>query len=417
MRNVFDQYRHAENRLTHAFFTALDRDRALLADFLKRFVPSARGQKAPSLSISVQTIPGMPELSEQDESDRRGIPDAWIHNGEDWCLVVEAKINAPLTADQLRRHIRIAGRLGFMEIAALAITAHSTPVETENGTIPTTWSRLYRWLKAHPESIWAQEAAGYFEDLEARMIGEENFSSGTLTEFAGFPFKKASDYSYLEARRVLRLAMDALRGDARLEQLGVTPSASGRKAITGKDEDNVWDYLSLRSARNAASHTNHLHLTLGVSHRIEPMVTIPNAINTPFRRSLIELEEEGFRNLVQTILSNMETRILSKEGFAIPTIRAIQRRYRTQRSVPFVDGLIDFDMRTAFADKAPVKQQPQWLSSVFEAFTGKQSNLQVQIGVKFEVARCPTMQTADALELIAEAWLACKPLVDYDTTS
>jgi hypothetical protein len=104
LRNLFDQYRHAENRLTHAFFTVLNHDRRLLAGFLRDFVKSGRGQKAEALSISVQTIPGKPEEPEQSESERYGIPDAWIHNGEDWCVVVEAKINAPLTVDQIRRH-------------------------------------------------------------------------------------------------------------------------------------------------------------------------------------------------------------------------------------------------------------------------------------------------------------------------
>lgn len=415
MRNLFDQYRHAENRLTHAFFTALDRDRTLLADFLKEFVKSARGLKAPLLSVNVQTVPGKSEEPEQDESNRRGIPDAWIHNGDDWCLVVETKINAPLVADQLRRHIRMAGTLGFTKITALAITAHSIPAKAESGAISTTWSRLYRWLKSRPDSFWAREAAGYLEDLEARMINDENLSSGTLTTFAGFPFRKASDYSYFEARRVLKLAMEALRHDARLiKQLKMDPTIPGRAAITGKEEDRVWDYLSLHSAKNSTIHTNHLHLTLGIGKHVEAMITMPNAVNPAFRRSLVHLGEEGFSDLAFSILSNLQREILSKEPLAIPTMRAVQRRYPTQRSVPFVDGLIEFDLRTANPDGGLVKHQPQWLSSIFEAFSRKRSNLQVQIGMKFELARCPTMHRTDALELVARTWLACKPLIDYE---
>ena len=35
MRNVFDQYSQAENRLTHALFSALDQDRKMLGEFLR----------------------------------------------------------------------------------------------------------------------------------------------------------------------------------------------------------------------------------------------------------------------------------------------------------------------------------------------------------------------------------------------
>ncbi|WP_373413548.1 hypothetical protein [Ensifer aridi] len=415
LRNIFDQYRHPENRLTHAFFSALDHDRTLLNDFLRVFVKSGHGQKAHGLSLSVQTIPGRPEAPEEDESDRRGIPDAWIHNGDDWCIVFESKINAPLSPDQIRRHIRIAAQLGFTRRTAVAITAHSAPVKVSDGVISTTWSQLYRWLRKHSDNFWARQAAGYFEALEARMIGEENFTSGTLTSFAGFPFAKAADYSYLEGRRVIKLATEALRRDKRLEeQLGVDPSIPGRSAITGTDEDFVWDYLSLRTSKASASHTNHPHLTLGVGQIIDVMITIPNAINTPFRRALIGLGKEGFRNLVHEFLSNMEAEVLSVEHFAAPTMRAIQRRYPSQRAVPFVDSLLEFDLRTAFDGGDPVKLQPEWLESAFAAFTHKNSNLQIQLGAKFEIKKCPSMLEESALDLIAKTWLAGKSLIDHE---
>jgi hypothetical protein len=38
MRNIFDQYTQAENRVTHAFMTALDQDRKLLGLFLRELV-------------------------------------------------------------------------------------------------------------------------------------------------------------------------------------------------------------------------------------------------------------------------------------------------------------------------------------------------------------------------------------------
>jgi len=34
------------------------------------------------------------------------------------------------------------------------------------------------------------------------------------------------------------------------------------------------------------------------------------------------------------------------------------------------------------------------------------------MGVLFPYDRCPELRKANALDLVAEAWLACKPLVD-----
>lgn len=247
------------------------------------------------------------------------------------------------------------------------------------------------------------------------MISDENFSSGALTAFAGFPFRKASDYSYLEGRRVLKQAMAVLQKDRRLvNELGMDPTISGRGAITGKDGDYVWDYLSLRTAKEADLHTQHPHLTLGVGIAADTMVTIPNSIKSPFRKSLINLGEGGFVELVRGILANVEADVLSKEPFATPTLRAIQRRYPSLRSVPFTDSISEFDLRTAFPGKDPVKHQPEWLAAVFKAFCKKRSNLQVQIGVRFEIGRCGAMRSETALDLIARSWLACKPLIDLE---
>jgi hypothetical protein len=40
---------------------------------------------------------------------------------------------------------------------------------------------------------------------------------------------------------------------------------------------------------------------------------------------------------------------------------------------------------------------------------------QIQIGALFRYERCPEFRRPDASNLIAEAWLACKPLVDFKT--
>jgi hypothetical protein len=59
------------------------------------------------------------------------------------------------------------------------------------------------------------------------------------------------------------------------------------------------------------------------------------------------------------------------------------------------------------------KVQPLWLSAAYGAFADKAgSNYQIQLGAVFRYFRCPELQKATAIDLVARAWLACKPLVD-----
>jgi len=59
------------------------------------------------------------------------------------------------------------------------------------------------------------------------------------------------------------------------------------------------------------------------------------------------------------------------------------------------------------------KTQPLWLQAAYKAFINKAgSNYQIQIGVLFPYERCPDLQDPSSIDMIAAAWLACKPLVD-----
>jgi hypothetical protein len=120
LRNIFDQYEQWENRVTHALMTALQEDRKLLGLFLRELV----GVKPPchpsKLAVLEQQYPGEEEPSEE-ELERRGIPDGWIFDGEDWCVFIESKVIAKLRTDQMNRHRRTAERRGFNAITAVAI--------------------------------------------------------------------------------------------------------------------------------------------------------------------------------------------------------------------------------------------------------------------------------------------------------
>ena len=413
MRNIFDQYAQPENRITHAFMTALNEDRNLLGLFLRELV----GVKAPinprGLSVQEQQYPGEEEASEE-ELERRGIPDGWIYDEERWCVFIETKVIAKLDADQIIRHRRTAERRGFQSVIAVAI-APRFPASLPDSVVRLEWRDVYDWLRRHSSgSTWAARTADYLEIAEAKLIGTEQFVEGTLTMFSGFPFGPDHPFTYLEGKRILELALDELRGRRQLvDRLGMNPKASGRPAITGRQGSGVWDFLSLSTATEEENFTRHPHLTLNVeSHAVEAMVTVPHKVNSVMRRNLVKLGEAGFEVLAGSIVNNLKPLLRDHEG-ASPWFRGLQRRYPSQRAEPFVDAKIEFDLRTAIRSGGPLKTQVRWLSAAYGSFVNKEtSNYQIQMGVRFQNDRCPELREAKAIDLIASAWLACKPLVD-----
>jgi hypothetical protein len=103
--------------------------------------------------------------------------------------------------------------------------------------------------------------------------------------------------------------------------------------------------------------------------------------------------------------------LLKTNPGSVPWMKGVQRRYASQRSVPTVDAEIEFDIRTAFDGTKPIKQQRQWLDIAYDVFTNKNSNFQMQIGIKFPFRACPMIHTERALDVIAGAWIACTPIV------
>jgi hypothetical protein len=130
------------------------------------------------------------------------------------------------------------------------------------------------------------------------------------------------------------------------------------------------------------------------------------------RRNLVNLGEEGFQALAKEVVDNMKPLLRDHKG-ATPWFTGVQRRYPSQRATPFIDARIDFDLRTAIASSGPPKTQPRWLAAAYGSFVNKESsNYQIQMGVHFRYECCLELQKSDAIDSIAAAWLACKPLVD-----
>lgn len=413
LRNIFDQYSQPENRITHALMTALDQDRILLGRFLRELVNVKAPRQPKELDILEQQYPGEAERSEE-ELDRPGIPDGWIFDDSGWCVVIESKVIAKLSADQIMRHRRTAERRGFNQIIAVAI-ATQLPTALPTGTVLLEWRDIYAWLcRRASSSAWANRAARYLEIAETKLIDGEQFVEGTLTKFSGFAFGHNHPYTYLEGKRVLGLALSELkqRRDLR-NQIRMNPRAPGRGAITGRQGDSVWDFLSLAGSNGDDAFTNHPHLTLEVrAQAVEAMVTIPNAVDAAVRHKLKALGDDKFQALTTTVVTNMNP-LLRKCPGATPWFRGVQRRFDSIKSKPFIDAEINFDLRTAVPNSGPPKAQLQWLKAAYGSFVGKKgSNYQIQMGVVFRYDRCPELANPDAIALVAASWLACKPLID-----
>lgn len=143
MRNIFDQYLQPENRLTHALVTALTEDKRLLWGFL-RWVGVNPLPDTRRLEVVEQRLPGEMEASE-DETERRGLPDAWIHDNDKWSILIESKISSPLKMDQLRRHRSTAFLRGYEEITVLVIATETPKQSLPEPSGSESWLRRPFW--------------------------------------------------------------------------------------------------------------------------------------------------------------------------------------------------------------------------------------------------------------------------------
>ena len=415
MRNIFDQYSQPENRLTHALVSALSEDQRLLRRFVLWATDRRVAKKAP-LEIIEQGLPGE-QADTEEQAEKRGLPDACIHDGDEWALLIESKVAATLNGGQLRRHLRTAQRRGLRRVSLLVLDTGLPSRELPMGTTARKWSDLYGWLVAESNaSEWARRVAEYFVVAENRMVEEEYLKDGTLTIFSGIPFGDTEPYNYHEAKRLLNLIMGELRTRKDLvRELKMDPRGEGRSAITGKNGVAVWDFLRLRSSSGEDAFTHDPHLTLVISHdRVRAMITVPNGIRPSYRRNLIKLGAVGFSKVLAEITKRLARNLRGAQG-AVPWVEVVQRRYPSQRSAAITDARLEFDLRTAFPQthgRSKVRAQPQWLDATYESLARKRSNLQLMIGASFSYARCEMTRDRKIVDYLALSWLACRPLLD-----
>jgi hypothetical protein len=344
LRNLFDQYKHHENRLTHALASCLSEDPALLTSF----IAWTTGQKISgrALSIVEQRLPGETELDE-DEVERRGLPDAWIYSKDGWALLIESKVSSPIDKDQIARHLRTAEKRGFSN-CSLIILSVETPSKLPKKTKHVSWTELYKWLVSkRSSSVWAERLARYMEIAEGRMLLDGYLREGTLTAFSGIHFDDQNPYSYAEAKRLLKLLMEELKKSKALHtHLKIQPNAPGRGAITGSRNDSVWDFICLAIAQGEDRFTKYPHLTLSIeSDRAIVQISIPNGVDRQLRRNLIEPGYEAFRNIIGEFLKKIQP-VLKADTGAYPFLMLLQRHYPSQRSAPIRDAILEFEQQS-----------------------------------------------------------------------
>jgi hypothetical protein len=414
MRSLFDQYTQPENRLTHALLSCLDKDRRLLKRFIEwsvKYKPKGR-----RLEVHEQSFPGDPIELTEDEAERRGLPDGCIVDGTGWALLIESKVAAAVSVNQLQRHQRTSRRYELDPCTVLLLTVGRYEGQLPKGVTNKQWREVYAWLQRESrQSVWAAWCIDYLEIAETKSAAVGYLQEGTLTMFAGIPFA-TEPYSYLQAKRLIRLIREELLKDKRLEtKLGIDRHKEGRPKITGSAGGPVWDFIRLKHARRANNFTKFPHLTFAIREdRLEAYVTIPDKVKSQIRSAILGEGYEEFEALMLGITKSLIKALRRTKG-ATPMVVLVQRHYPSQRAMPIHDANLRFDPQTAMVDgkrDKRVKTQPQWLRTTYEALSDRSSNLQLQIGADFEYQKAPITASPEIVTLVADVWMACKPITD-----
>lgn len=410
MRNVFDQYDQPENKLMHALMVTLANDKKLVRPFLE-LVGVKRVPALKNIELGLQRVPGQEVDPIKDGMD--GLPDACFFDQDGWAVVIEAKVQAGIDIEQLKRHRKTSARYGY-EQPYVVLLSIDKPKSLPDWATHLEWKNLYSWFSRRAaDSSWARRFVEYMHVFEARMIAKDYNIRGTLTMFDGFKFSDAEPYTYAEGKRQIRLLGDVLRKRKNLvKSLGIDVKATGKTAITKGDNGAVWDFLPLKIGRGKPF-TAMVHLTLVIKpQEVSVALTIPDKMKG-VKSTLRNSDAESLGRMLSQIEKNLRP-VLKKMETAKPMIYIHQRHYKSRRSSETA-GRIEVDLRTVLnTAKGPLKHQPGWLGCIFELLVNKKTNM--QWGVQLH---CPhsekVMQSAKAIDIMVDTWIAMMPLRDFVT--
>ena len=417
--NVFDQYEHTENRLSHALGITLDRAKEFRTIFLKEF--TGQSQPGSDAKVILQMAGGTAEIN----GEKCGIPDlAIIDEKNDQGVIMEVKVGAPLTWQQLASHERRAERNALEVLAALAITGRDKDrlsIETWNRekrfSQPwrhVSWQEIYELACRHAHlNPWVKELRDYMQIMATKLNENEMGADVKIVTFTGITQEMIDNYTPMTAKRVMRSLMDELRADkVFLKDIGIPVNQPPRNRKAIKTSVRVWDFLSPLADDDAFTKSHHF--TVGLNpDRLDAFLTIPNACFGKFRAYAKSATIEEFADIVEKFVSALNRSGVTKAG-GRPFIVIVQRRFRVMKHYA-TDGLAEFDLRTwsgAAYDKSEpeIKRQPEWLEFCHKLVTERQANIQFQIGARFYFESCPALQGKKALDLIKDTFRASLPI-------
>lgn len=413
MRHIFDQYSQPENRITHALVSGLAQDHALLRRFVQ-WVTGKRLSRQTKFQITEQTLPGEIETDEQ-ITEERGLPDAWIYTESGWALLIESKISARVQASQLTRHLKIALRRGFPDSQLMVLATEDNIKRLPEGIIGLSWRQVYEWLceqsNKHP---WARNVQTYMEIAEAKMVQAGYLKEGTITKFSGIPFNRDYPFNYLEAKRLLGLIMGELKTKKSLRKLGVDPNLPGRGAIKAHKGWSVWDFMRLKDSKDAKDFTKYPHLTVGIhADKAVALITLPDKAKRVIGKRVFGKSQAAFNILIFNIAKNMRN-VLSLDSSVQPYVKVLQRHYPQGQSGPAVnDAELKYDLRAVLQNgkKKFPKYQPQWLEATYEVMTNKKSNIQFEVGIEIPYRESQIVHTSKAISIFEQGFLALQPFL------
>jgi len=418
VRNVFDPYRHRENRLTHALVHAIAHDKTLA----RQFVRFATGTVLPAsydLSVSCQAAPGdsLEQLTAEREPDDPSVPDAWIFDEEAaWALVCECKLTASLEEKQLRRHLQAAQRRGFDQVALLAITAHEEQPSCigslgqghpEISVSWRNWAQVHSYFSRLSRDAFVLEFVDYMRVLEEQLMAD-GYDGPPLRSFEGIRFGASKPYTESAAKVLLRSLMKELR--PKMQAILPVDTSVGRSSMGG-----AWDIIWLTPPSLDTSFTEHPHLTVWLGRdEAGIQVTLPNNAHSQYWARLRRSTKAAIHATLTAVNEELGSiRRSAGPGVEEPRLTwSMGQVHFHGRRTEVRDGEIFFDVESILAPEAKsasrVKNVPAWLDAAFALVQQKnRANFELSLQARFPYVPgglCSSPHFVDTLTYSAKAF-------------
>ena len=423
IRNAFDQYRHRENRLTHAFVHAVAHDKGLAREFVK-FATGAGPPAGCDLSVSCQVAPGdSPELlTLEKEPDDPSVPDAWIFDERStWALVCECKITADLRVEQLRRHLQAARRRGFDQVTLLVITAHEEQPLSVRSLAKggqglrvswRSWAQVYSFFSRHNTNPFVSQFVDYIRVLEGYLMAD-GYDGPPLTAFEGIQFGQTTPYSEAAAKVVLRALMKDLR--PRLEAILPVDTGIRRPALAG-----AWDIIGFQTSSPGGSFTEHPHLTVWVSREEACVqVTLPNNARREYWARLQGYGKDEIQEALTAVVQRAKpiSRLVGRGVWEPRLLWSMGQVHFYGRRSEIRDGDISFDLESILPPTSPptsgVRIVPAWLDAALALLKQRgRANFELALRARFPLVDGSVSRNHDFIDALVRSVDAFGPFID-----